>query len=196
MSHRLDLDPKPTFPPPPSRFLRLFPLSLSLASQICPQRPPYRPPSSWLGPQVTDLLLGVLAKAEKRDKSYAEELAALEAKHVDTATELLGAGELLEAFLQVLREDIVGLQALLKAISVAGTSTGAFSDFVVGHGELWSAQLMSAVIKKNGGKSTWMDARQVRRVRRRELNHRHSMREHWERWIRVGEKRRGSGSKG
>ena len=28
---------------------------------------------------------------------------------------------------------------MLKAISIAGTSTQAFADFVVGHGELWTA---------------------------------------------------------
>ena len=43
----------------------------------------------------------------------------------------------------------------------AGTCTDTFSDFIVGHGELWTAQLMSLVIQKLGGKSTWMDARKV-----------------------------------
>jgi hypothetical protein len=43
----------------------------------------------------------------------------------------------------------------------AGTCTDTFSDFIVGHGELWSAQLMTLVIKKLGGKSTFMDARKV-----------------------------------
>jgi len=61
----------------------------------------------------------------------------------------------------VLHDDVEGLRALLKAISIAGTSTAAFSDFVVGHGELWSAQLMRSVIETLGHKSTWMDARKV-----------------------------------
>lgn len=112
-------------------------------------------------PKVTDLLLDVLAKAQARDPTYAEEINALEVKHVTAATELLGEGDLLDDFIKVLKSDIQDLLALLKAISVAGSSTGAFSDFVVGHGELWSAQMMSAVIKAQGGKSTWMDARQV-----------------------------------
>eukprot|EP00242_Pyramimonas_sp_CCMP2087_P015879 CAMPEP_0198211982 /NCGR_PEP_ID=MMETSP1445-20131203/25451_1 /TAXON_ID=36898 /ORGANISM="Pyramimonas sp., Strain CCMP2087" /LENGTH=873 /DNA_ID=CAMNT_0043886345 /DNA_START=316 /DNA_END=2937 /DNA_ORIENTATION=- len=111
-------------------------------------------------PKVTDLLLGVLDKAAKRDPSFQIELDALLKKHITTANTLL-KGDLLESFLKVLHDDVEGLRALLKAISIAGTSTRAFSDFVVGHGELWSAQMMSSVIVQLGGKSTWMDARKI-----------------------------------
>lgn len=40
-------------------------------------------------------------------------------------------------------------------------STDAFADFVVGHGELWSAQLMAACIKQLGGDVRFMDTRDV-----------------------------------
>ena len=30
----------------------------------------------------------------------------------------------------------------------AGHATESFSDFVVGHGELWSAQMLAAVVRK------------------------------------------------
>lgn len=33
----------------------------------------------------------------------------------------------------------------------AGHATESFTDFVVGHGELWSAQMLSAVIRKVSG---------------------------------------------
>lgn len=37
----------------------------------------------------------------------------------------------------------------------------AFSDFVVGHGELWCAQLLTATLQKMGVPSAFMDTRDV-----------------------------------
>ena len=39
--------------------------------------------------------------------------------------------------------------------------TEAFSDFVVGHGELWCAQLFDATLRKMGVNSKFMDTRDV-----------------------------------
>lgn len=39
--------------------------------------------------------------------------------------------------------------------------TEAFSDFVVGHGELWCAQLFDATLRKMGVNSRFMDTRDV-----------------------------------
>ncbi len=39
--------------------------------------------------------------------------------------------------------------------------TDAFSDFVVGHGELWCAQLLTATLQKMGVSSAFMDTREV-----------------------------------
>ncbi|KAF8405826.1 hypothetical protein HHK36_007903 [Tetracentron sinense] len=44
---------------------------------------------------------------------------------------------------------------------LAGHATESFSDFVVGHGELWSAQMLSSVIRKHGMDCNWMDTRDV-----------------------------------
>jgi hypothetical protein len=43
----------------------------------------------------------------------------------------------------------------------AGIVTEAFSDFVVGHGELWCAQLLSATLSRMGISCAFMDTRQV-----------------------------------
>lgn len=40
------------------------------------------------------------------------------------------------------------LKYLFSCISLAGHATESFSDFVVGHGELWSAQMLAAVVRK------------------------------------------------
>lgn len=43
----------------------------------------------------------------------------------------------------------------------AGMVAEAFSDFVVGHGELWCAQLLTATLKKMGVSSAFMDTREI-----------------------------------
>lgn len=43
----------------------------------------------------------------------------------------------------------------------AGVVTDAFSDFVVGHGELWSAQLLASVCRKKGIRAEFMDTRDI-----------------------------------
>jgi hypothetical protein len=50
---------------------------------------------------------------------------------------------------------------MLQAISIAGMATDAFADFVVGHGELWSAQLFAAGARLQGYDAVFMDTRDV-----------------------------------
>ncbi len=40
-------------------------------------------------------------------------------------------------------------------------ATDAFVDFVVGHGELWSAQLLAATLQQSGVDAVFMDTRDV-----------------------------------
>ena len=115
--------------------------------------------------KVTDIILRSLQKAGNSDYSFDDELSMLREKHVTAAQELLGEGPKLEEFLAVLDEDMSNLAAMMKAIAVAGTVTEAFSDFVVGHGELWSARLFTMTCERLGGKAQFMDARDVLVVR-------------------------------
>ncbi|CAL8471282.1 g10824 [Coccomyxa elongata] len=111
--------------------------------------------------KVTDLLLNMIAKASKQDQAFLIDLAALQEKHVETAKLLLGEGKELNGFVARLLDDIANLKAMLHAISIAGMVTDAFSDFVVGHGELWCAQLLTATLQKMGVSSAFMDTREV-----------------------------------
>ena len=43
----------------------------------------------------------------------------------------------------------------------AGMSTDAFADFVVGHGELWCAQLLAAACRLQGADTKFMDTREI-----------------------------------
>ncbi|XP_020590374.1 bifunctional aspartokinase/homoserine dehydrogenase 1, chloroplastic-like [Phalaenopsis equestris] len=110
--------------------------------------------------KVTDMMYNLVYKAQSRDDSYVSALDDIFGKHLSTATELLDADDL-ERFQSLLHNDISNLKAMLRAIYIAGHATESFSDFVVGHGELWSAQMLSCVIRKNGRPCCWMDTRDV-----------------------------------
>lgn len=111
--------------------------------------------------KVTDLLINMVAKAARQDEAFLLDLAALQGKHVETAQLLLGEGPLLNDFISRLLDDIGNLKAMLHAISIAAMSTEAFEEFVVGHGELWCAQLMAAKCRQLGADAAFMDARDV-----------------------------------
>lgn len=111
--------------------------------------------------KVTDLLLNMISKAARQDQAFLLDLAALQEKHVVAARDLLGDGPALNAFMARLLDDIANLKAMLHAISIAGMSTEAFEEFVVGHGELWCAQLLAAKCAQLGASSAFMDTRDV-----------------------------------
>eukprot|EP00899_Mesostigma_viride_P016435 jgi/Mesvir1/24793/Mv22045-RA.1 len=110
---------------------------------------------------VTDMLYDAISHAEARDKQYLKDLDTLQKKHEDTARALLRAGPELDRIVGILRNDIEDLKALLKAIWIAGSATDIFVEYVVGHGELWSSQILAAVLNANGTPASWMDARDV-----------------------------------
>ncbi|KAG6671121.1 hypothetical protein I3843_Q014400 [Carya illinoinensis] len=88
------------------------------------------------------------------DDSFVSALDVLE-KHRSTAFDLLD-GDDLSSFLSRLHNDISNLKAMLP-----GHATESFKDFVVGHGELWSAQILSSVVRKKGMDSKWMDTKRI-----------------------------------
>ncbi|DBA71735.1 TPA: Bifunctional aspartokinase/homoserine dehydrogenase 1, chloroplastic [Trebouxia sp. C0005] len=111
--------------------------------------------------KVTDVLLNMVAKASRQDEGFLLDLAAIQEKHVETAKLLLVEGHALNSFVSRLLDDIANLKAMLRAISIAGMATEAFTDFVVGHGELWSALLFAATVKTLGSNCQFMDTREV-----------------------------------
>ncbi|KAK3007226.1 hypothetical protein RJ639_016168 [Escallonia herrerae] len=97
--------------------------------------------------KVTDMMYDLVDKAQSRDDSYVSALETVLEKHKSTAIDLLDGDEL-ASFLSRLHYDINNLKAMLRAI-------------YIGHGELWSAHMLSSVIRKSGVDCTWMDTRSV-----------------------------------
>mmetsp|Transcript_94 Transcript_94/g.311 ORF Transcript_94/g.311 Transcript_94/m.311 type:complete len:930 (+) Transcript_94:104-2893(+) len=111
--------------------------------------------------KTTDLLINMVSKAAAQDGGFLLDLEAIREKHIKTATALLPEGPDLNGFVAKLSEDMNNLKAMLQAISIAGIATQTFSDFVVGHGEIWSAHLFAAVCRQLGGDAVWLDTRDV-----------------------------------
>jgi aspartokinase/homoserine dehydrogenase 1 len=112
-------------------------------------------------PKVTDCLINATEMAANRDPTYEVELEKLEEKHVTTAQALLTDKAEYDAYIVAFNEELNDLRSMFKAIYIAGCSTEAFGDFVVGHGELWTARLCAATIRCKGGKAVWIDARDI-----------------------------------
>ncbi|XP_039014550.1 bifunctional aspartokinase/homoserine dehydrogenase 2, chloroplastic-like isoform X1 [Hibiscus syriacus] len=99
--------------------------------------------------KVTDMMFDLINKARSRDDSYISALDAVLEKHNSTALDLLD-GDDLATFLSQLHHDVSNLKAMLRAIYIAGHVTESFSDFVVGHGELWSAKCYHMLLERMG----------------------------------------------
>ncbi|GMP47453.1 hypothetical protein CsSME_00015179 [Camellia sinensis var. sinensis] len=111
--------------------------------------------------KVTNMMYDLVCKAQSRDDSYIAALDAVLERHKLTALDLL-EGDDLASFLLQLHDDINNLKAMLRGIYIAGHATESFTDFVVGHGELWSAQMLASLVRKVSGMDcNWMDTREV-----------------------------------
>ena len=110
-------------------------------------------------PKVTDCLINATTMAAARSRDYVEELEKLREKHTTTATDLLTIPKEFDKYMESFNKELEDLGSMLKAISIVGCSTETFADFVVGHGELWTARLTAAAIRCKGGKIV-LDRRQ------------------------------------
>jgi aspartokinase/homoserine dehydrogenase 1 len=110
---------------------------------------------------VTDALLELVELAAVRDGSYTERLHALRARHAETAERLdLGAART-EALADSFTADFRELEEVLRGVWIARLDSERISEFISGHGELWSARLLNARMERAGRPSAWLDAREV-----------------------------------
>ncbi|PXF40855.1 hypothetical protein BWQ96_09445 [Gracilariopsis chorda] len=111
---------------------------------------------------VTDALLAVVSAAVSRDPHahYAEQLDDIAEKHRRIAEQLL-PDDARDAFLATLSANIKDLNDLLRATWIARSVSSRIRDLIVGHGELWSAQLLWALLRSSPVVCSWLDARDV-----------------------------------
>jgi aspartokinase/homoserine dehydrogenase 1 len=108
---------------------------------------------------VTDALLGLVSGAAARDESYAERLHALKTRHLETAAALGLAAAREKALAEAVENDFRELEEVLRGVWIARLQSEPIAEFVSGHGELWSARFLDALLGEKGCPSDWLDAR-------------------------------------
>ena len=110
---------------------------------------------------VTNALIQTVELAANQDISYLSKLEALKNRHLETVVAL----QLTEAQNHSVRETIVSdfsaIEEVLRGVWITKLPSERIMEFVSGHGELWSAQLLNAYLGSRGHSSAWLDARKV-----------------------------------
>lgn len=110
---------------------------------------------------VTDALIRLVHTASQQPEAAERELQALIERHRRCAHALLGDEMTAAAALAGLERDWIDLNALLRAVHLLGHPAADLLDYVQGLGEVWSAQLLHALLRARGTDACWLDAREV-----------------------------------
>lgn len=113
---------------------------------------------------VTDAMESAVEAAVKRrpDAHYMEMLEEVRECHLNLAKEILSANAC-DAFTATLNKNMSDIGDLLRATWIARSASERIRELIIGHGELWSAQLLWALLRSGDQAvtSSWMDARDV-----------------------------------
>jgi aspartokinase/homoserine dehydrogenase 1 len=110
---------------------------------------------------VTDALLGLVSAAAARDEGYAERLRELRARHLATAAALGLDAAREKSLADTVGADFREIEEVLRGAWIARLRSEHIAEFVSGHGELWSARFLNALLEQQGCPSGWLDAREV-----------------------------------
>jgi aspartokinase/homoserine dehydrogenase 1 len=116
---------------------------------------------------VTDALLDLIARAERRDLAFETGVAALRDRHVAIARTVLEPGSA-TAFIAGLESDCRDLLGILQTVHLMRSAAQNVRDLVAGYGEIWSTRLFAALLRERQlipGGVEWIDARRVVVVR-------------------------------
>src|SRR5690625_639599 len=109
---------------------------------------------------VTDTLFRAAELAAARDEGYRVELESLHARHHAIVTELLPTSRATILMTRV-EDDLAEISELLRALWLLRSKPRGVLDLITGHGELWSAQILAALLRSRGLASEWLDARMI-----------------------------------
>ena len=115
---------------------------------------------------TTDSLISLVHLAA-RGEDFAQALGAVRDRQAKLARDLLdeAAGPLIAS----LDSDLADVRHVLDAASVMESASDRAIGVVAGHGELWSARLLAALLSSTGARTTWLDAREILFVERQGL---------------------------
>lgn len=106
---------------------------------------------------VTNSLIEAVNLAAAQDDTYLLKLADLRNRHLATITAL----QLPESLHQTVVSDFNALKEVLRGVWITRLPSERIIEFVSGHGELWSAQILQAYFDSHNHRSSWLDAREV-----------------------------------
>jgi aspartokinase/homoserine dehydrogenase 1 len=110
---------------------------------------------------VTDDLIQLVELATRQDGSYLAKLQSLKERHLDTAARLHLDAARTQSLVETIGSDFREIEEVLRGAWITRLASERIKEFVSGHGELWSAQLLHAHLESCGQSSTWLDARRV-----------------------------------
>jgi aspartokinase/homoserine dehydrogenase 1 len=110
---------------------------------------------------VTNALIASVQLAAAHDISYSTKLEDLKARHLETVDRLSLTAEQASALGEVILSDFHAIEEVLRGVWITRLASERIMEFVSGHGELWSAQLLHTYLEARGHSSTWLDARNV-----------------------------------
>lgn len=115
-------------------------------------------------PKVTDLLLDSVQAAASRDEVEVENLlGTVSEKHLTCLDELFGNDEK-DRLMGVIKKDLDDIRDILKTVSLMKWQASRIRELVSGYGELWSAQILSALLKQRAAPEhhfVYIDARRI-----------------------------------
>ena len=110
---------------------------------------------------VTNVLIESVNLAAAHDDSYIQKLEALENRHLETIAAIQLRDDLSSSLKETVVSDFNALREVLRGVWITRLAAERIIEFVSGHGELWSAQLMNAHLETHNHRSSWLDARDV-----------------------------------
>src|SRR5262245_25965707 len=110
---------------------------------------------------VTDRLIELVELAASQNDSYLAKLRSLKERHLETMVQLSLSETRQQSLTQGFASDFKNIEEVLRGVWITGLSSETVREFISGHGELWSAQLMHAHLEECGEAAEWLDARKV-----------------------------------
>lgn len=107
---------------------------------------------------VTNALIEAVNLAAAQDDSYLQKLQALENRHLET---IAGLQLQSPALNETVVSDFNAIKEVLRGVWITRLASERIVEFVSGHGELWSAQLLHAYLESQNHRASWLDARKV-----------------------------------
>ena len=110
---------------------------------------------------VTNALIEAVHLAANNDDSYLPQLQTLQDRHLETIAGLQLQNPQSSTLTETIVSDFSAIKEVLRGVWITRLAPERISEFVSGHGELWSAQLLHAYLQSQNHRSTWLDARTV-----------------------------------